>query len=96
MHRKGDINTMEFMRYRDMLTEEDVDAIFKLGVIVRIAEGLDRSMSGVIKTITCDVLGDSVIMKTDSEGAECSLEIKDAMTSVGDFKRAYKKQLQIL
>ena len=35
-------------------------------------------------------------MKTDSEGAECSLEIKDAMTSVGDFKRAYKKQLQIL
>lgn len=96
MHRKGDVNMVEFMRYREMLTEEDVDAVFKLGVIVRIAESLDRSMSGVIKTITCDVLGDSVIMKTDSEGAECSLEIKDAMTSVQDFRRAYKKQLQIL
>lgn len=96
MHRKGDVNMTEFMRYREMLTEEDIDAVFKLGVIVRIAESLDRSMSGVIKTITCDVLGDSVIMKTDSEGEECSLEIKDAMTSIQDFKRAYKKQLQIL
>ena len=96
MHRKGDVNMTEFMRYREMLTEEDVDAVFKVGVIVRIAESLDRSMSGVIKTITCDVLGDSVIMKTDSEGEECSLEIKDAMTSIQDFKRAYKQQLRIL
>lgn len=95
MHRKGDVNTVEFMRYRDMMTEEDIDAILKLGVIVRIAESLDRSMSSVITNLTCDVLGDSVIMKTESEG-DCSLEIKDAMTSVGDFKRAYKKNLQIL
>ncbi len=95
MHRKGDVNTVEFMKYRDMLTEEDVDAILKLGVIVRIAESLDRSMSSVITGLTCDVLGDSVIMKTESEG-DCSLEIKDAMSSVGDFRRAYKKNLQIL
>lgn len=96
MHRKGDINTVEFMRYKDMLTEEDFDAILKLGVIVRIAESFDRSMSSVIKSIDCDVLGDSVIMKTDSEGHDCSLEIKDAMTAVQDFRRAYKKNLQIL
>ncbi len=96
MHRKGDINTVEFMRYKDMLTEEDFDAILKLGVIVRIAESFDRSMSSVIKNIDCDVLGDSVIMKTDSEGHDCSLEIKDAMTAVQDFRRAYKKNLQIL
>ncbi|MGN0765365.1 MAG: Ppx/GppA family phosphatase [Christensenellales bacterium] len=95
MHRKGDIDTVEFMKYRDMLTEEDLDAILKLGVIVRIAESLDRSMSSVITNITCDVLGDSVIMKTESDG-DCSLEIKDAMTAVGDFRRAYKKNLQIL
>lgn len=96
MHRKGDLNTVEFMRYKDMLTEEDFDAILKLGVIVRIAESFDRSMSSVIKSIDCDVLGDSVIMKTDSEGQDCSLEIKDAMTAIQDFRRAYKKNLQIL
>lgn len=95
MHRKGDVNPVEFMKYRDMLTEEDVDAILKLGVIVRIAESLDRSMSNVITNITCDVLGDSVIMKTESEG-DCSLEVKDAMSCLSDFRKAYKKNLQIL
>ncbi|MEG1394950.1 MAG: Ppx/GppA phosphatase family protein [Clostridia bacterium] len=95
MHRSGDLNASDIMKYRDMLTEEDIDAILKLGVIVRIAESLDRSMSSVITNITCDVLGDSVIMKTESDG-DCSLEIKDAMTAKQDFSKAYKKNLQIL
>ncbi len=52
-------------------------------------------MSGVIKNITCDVLGDSVIMKTEAEG-DCSLEIKDALSAQPHFKKAYGKNLQIL
>lgn len=95
LHRKDDTNYAEMMKYREMLTDEDIDAIEKLGVIVRIAESLDRSMSSVIKTIDCDVLGDSVIMQTVSEG-DCSLEIKDALTALPEFKKAYKKNLQIL
>ena len=83
------------MKYKDMLSAEDVDAIMKIGVIVRIAESLDRSMSGCVSTILCDVLGDSVIMKVEGDG-DYSLEIKDALTSVNEFKRAYKKNLQIL
>lgn len=97
MHRKGDIDTSLFMKYKDMLTEEDIDAVMKLGVIVRIAESLDRSMSSVINNIACDVLGDSVIMKTDStNNEECFLEIKDALTAVPEFKKYFKKNLQIL
>ena len=95
LHRKGELSLTEFMRFRELLTDEDVDAVYKLGVIVRIAESFDRSMSGVIKTITCDVLGDSVIMKTEAEG-DCSLEIKDAMQAGANFRKAYKKNLQIL
>ena len=95
LHRKGELSMPEFMRYRELLTDEDVDAIYKLGVIVRIAESFDRSMSGVIKTITCDVLGDSVIMKTEADG-DCSLEIKDEMQAGANFRKAYKKNLQIL
>ncbi|MCR4875308.1 MAG: Ppx/GppA family phosphatase [Clostridia bacterium] len=95
LHRRGEINMVELMKYKDMLTQEDVDAIMKIGVIVRIAESLDRSMSGCVSTILCDVLGDSVIMKVEGEG-DYSLEIKDALTSVAEFKRAYKKNLQIL
>ena len=62
---------------------------------VRIAGMFDRSMSSVIKAITCGVLGDSVIMKTEAEG-DCSLEIKDAMQAGANFRKAYKKNLQIL
>ena len=95
MHRKGELDQVELLKFKDLLTQEDIEAVLKLGVIVRIAESLDRSMSGAVTEILCDVLGDSVIMKVDGEG-DYSLEIKDAMTSVADFKRAYKKNLQIL
>ena len=69
--------------------------VMNLSVILRIAESLDRAMSGNVKMLNCDVLGDSVIMKTEVEG-DCSLEIKDALTAGAEFARAYKKNLEIL
>ncbi|MDR3293617.1 MAG: Ppx/GppA family phosphatase [Clostridiales bacterium] len=95
LHRKADNIEMSFDKYKDLLSEDDLDAVKKLGVILRIAESFDRSMSGLIVGINCDVLGDSVIMKTEAEG-DCSLEIKDAMTVGPEFRRAYKKNLEIL
>ena len=95
MHRKGELDASTFMKYRDMITEEDLYAVLKLGVIVRIAESLDRSMDSVIKEINCDVLGDSVIMKTEAEG-DCSLEIKNALSATAEFKKHFNKNLQIL
>jgi exopolyphosphatase/guanosine-5'-triphosphate,3'-diphosphate pyrophosphatase len=94
-HRQGDIPLEELIKYKDLLTAEDIAAIKKLSVILRIAESFDRSMSGVITGISCDVLGDSVIVKTETE-SDCSLEIKDAMTAGSDFKSAYGKNLEIL
>lgn len=94
-HRKSDFNELEMYKYRTMLTNEDIEAIKKLSVILRIAESFDRSQSGLITGINCDVLGDSVIMKTETEG-DCSLEIKDALTAASEFKRAYSKNLEIL
>ena len=63
--------------------------------MLRIAESLDRSMSSCVQTINCDVLGDSVIMKTEVEG-DASLEIKDALSASFDFRRIFKKNLEIL
>ncbi|MDD4839630.1 MAG: Ppx/GppA phosphatase family protein [Clostridia bacterium] len=94
-HRKAEFNREDLIRYKDMLTPEDLDAIRKLSVILRIAESFDRSMSGVITGIDCDVLGGSVIVKTETEG-DCSLEIKDALTCASEFKLAYNKTLEIL
>lgn len=94
-HRMEEFNITEWNRYKDILREEDLIAVMKLSVILRIAESLDRAMSGAVKTLNCDVLGDSVIMKTEADG-DCSLEIKDALTAGAEFARAYKKNLEIL
>lgn len=94
-HDLEDINIKEWNKYSAILQEEDLVAVMRLAVILRIAESLDRSMAGSVKTINCDVLGDSVIMKTEIEG-DCSLEIKDALSAGADFARAYKKNLEIL
>ena len=67
----------------------------KLGVIVRIAECFDRSCGGAIVGLSCDVLGDSVILKTKTQG-DCTLEIKDALGALPEFKRAFRKNLEIL
>lgn len=94
-HRKAEFSREELIKYKDMLTVDDLDAIKKLSVILRIAESFDRSMSSVITGISCDVLGNSVIVKTETEG-DCSLEIKDALTAATEFKEAYGKALEIL
>ena len=95
-HRKGsDIDELELAKYKDIITPDDVQCIRKLAVILRIAESFDRSMSGLIQGLKCDVLGDSVIIKTESE-SDCTLEVKDALTAATEFKAAYGKHLEIL
>ena len=95
MHDRVPLDVSSVQQYLAMLTPEEVDAVRKLSVIVRISECFDRSMSGVITTLNCDILGDSVILKTEATG-DCSLEIIDAEAAVGDFKKAFKKNLDIL
>jgi len=94
-HRKEGFSAMEWARYKDILNETDLIAVRKLGVILRIAESLDRTMSSGVVTINCDVLGDSVIMKTEVVG-DCSLEINDALTAGVEFRKAFRKNLEIL
>ena len=94
-HKKEDINQYEWNRYRDVLQEDDMEIVKRLGVMLRIAESLDRSHSGVVKGINCDILGDSVIMKTELDG-EASLEIRDALMASAEFKKSFRKNLEIL
>jgi len=96
-HKDGVPFLEDMAKYQNMLTEEDIDAVKKLGIVLKIAESFDRSMSGIITGLTCDILGDSVIMKTITENhADCSLEISDALTCKTEFKAYYGKNLEIL
>lgn len=95
LHRKDDVNMAEWQKYKDVVQEEDLDAVRKLSMLLKIAESLDRSMAGLVTGINCDLLGDSVIMKTEVSG-DATLEIRDAMATNADFKRIFKKNLEIL
>jgi exopolyphosphatase/guanosine-5'-triphosphate,3'-diphosphate pyrophosphatase len=90
-----DINPFDWARYKDLVTDEDVDAVRKMGIILRIASCFDRSLSCVVKGVNCDILGDSVIMKTEVDG-DASLEINSAMEIGSDFRKIFKKNLEIL
>lgn len=94
-HRKEDITPAEWSQFKDIISDEDLDIVKKLGVLLRIAESLDRSGMGVVTGINCDVLGDSVIMKTEITG-DAALEIRQAMLAGGEFKCSFKKNLEIL
>lgn len=94
-HNREEVPLGEWIKYKDIVTEEDLDAVKKLGVLLRIAESLDRTQCGMVTGLNCDVLGDSVIMKTEVAG-DAALEIRDAAASNPEFKRAFKKNLEIL
>ena len=94
-HNGEDVPLYEWQKYKALVEEEDFEAVKKLGVLLRLAECFDRSQCGVVKGLNCDVLGDSVIMKTELAG-DAVLEIAEAEKVNAEFKRAFKKNLEIL
>ncbi len=88
-------NLSEVMKYKEILTDEDVDAVRKMGVLVNLAVNLNASRKNVINDIICDILGDSIIMKT-VVSSDPSFEIIQAMKASEDFRKIFKKSLQII
>ena len=96
-YNKEDSSWNDWEKYlsHGIVSEEDVAAIKKLAIILKLAKALDVSRARVITEINCDVLGDSVIMKTEVEG-DASLEKKFASAVILDFRRIYHKNLEII
>jgi hypothetical protein len=88
-------NLAEWVKYKEYLTDEDLSAVKKLAVILRIAESLDITGFGLITDISCDILGDSVIMKTiTTENANFEIDYTALCNS--DFKKIFSKNLEVL
>lgn len=85
----------EWVKYKEYLTDEDLMAVKKLSVILKIAEALDVTAFGSVTDISCDILGDSVIMKT-IVSQESQFEIKSAMNCGSEFKKSFGKNLEVL
>lgn len=88
-------NLSEWVRFKEYLTEDDLKAVKKLSIILKIAESLDITGFGNVKDISCDILGDSVIMKTIVENP-ANFEIEYTMLCDSDFKKAFGKNLEVL
>ncbi len=91
----NNFNLTEWIKYKDLFVEEDLDAMRKLALIVRLAVALDKTKRSVVQDISCDILGDSVIMKTIVT-MNAEIEIKEALKVANDFKKVYKKTLEVL
>jgi len=85
----------EWVRFKEYLSEEDLIAVKKLSVILKVAESLDVTGFGNVTDISCDILGDSVIMKTIIS-SDASFEINNAMLCSVDFKKVFAKNLEVL
>lgn len=92
---KEEVSHADWAKYSGILSQEDMDAVKKLAVILKLAVAFDASMSNAITEISCDVLGDSVIMKTEVVG-DVTLEMKQASVAAIDFKKVFRKNLEIL
>lgn len=85
----------DWIKYKDILNDEDLDAVRKLGVILNLARALNASRKPIITDIVCDILGDSIIVKTVVEG-DAEFEIMEGMKIASDYKKVFKKSLQII
>lgn len=88
-------NLAEWVKYKEYLTDEDLMAVKKLSVILKLAESLDITGFGNVVDISCDILGDSVIMKT-IVNEDSQFEIDATMLCGSDFKKVFSKNLEVL
>lgn len=77
-----------------MINKLDLKVIEELGVILKIAEGLDRSLEGAVNDLQISITEDSVIIKVFSN-TDLYLEIKQAQRASRNFKDIYDKNLII-
>ncbi|MCL2756379.1 MAG: hypothetical protein FWE45_05020 [Firmicutes bacterium] len=100
-----DFNLSEWVKYKDITTDEDLEALRKLANILAIAEALNIRAQDIVKDITCDILGDSVILKliTDLDTKAKRIDPNTAMIEIyyakkykNEFAKTFKKNLEIL
>ncbi len=89
------LNLSDWIKYKDLLNEEDMEAVKKMGVIIKLADQLDKSKKGNVIDVCCDILGDSVILKTVVKG-NADFEIMEGMKLGSTFKKVFKKYLEII
>ncbi|MGN1227450.1 MAG: Ppx/GppA phosphatase family protein [Christensenellales bacterium] len=82
-----------WVRYKDIIAEEDLEVVKKMAVFVKLARLIDKSKT--VDHIVCDVLGDKCILSIVAK-PNCQTVLDDIRKAIPDFRRAFDKQLQVL
>ena len=85
----------EWVKYRAIVDEEDLVCARKIAGLISLASALDRGKQNKIKEISCDLLGDIVIIKAKTD-ADASYEISEANKINNAFKKIFNKTYQIM
>lgn len=85
---------LDWDQYKNVIHQKDVEIIEKIAVLLRLAESLDRSMTGIVNDLEAAVDGDIVKVETIAQKYP-ELEIYDALSSSKQFERVYGKNLVI-
>jgi exopolyphosphatase/guanosine-5'-triphosphate,3'-diphosphate pyrophosphatase len=100
-----DFNLAEWVKFKDIMTDEDLEAVRKISMILAMAEAFDIRGAEIIKDISCDLLGDSVIIKlittTDQrvekvDAAAADVEIFYAKKYANEFHKIFKRSIELL
>lgn len=95
LHHGEEMDLAGWIKYQSLFEEDDASAVKKLGVMLRLAESFDVSMNNVITDVHCDILGDSVIFKTENV-LDKTFEVQEAKGVSKAFEQLFNKRLEIL
>ena len=100
-----DFNLAEWVKYKELIGDEEIESVRKISTILTIADALNIRNSDTVKDINCDILGDSVILKlvTETDTKVTKVDVKAANIEIfyakkysAEFAKAFKKNLEIL
>lgn len=94
-HGKEKIKSDYISGYKSILNQKDNKIYQRLSLILKLAECLDRSETGIIKNLDCKITEDFVKVKTYKTG-EAELELSLANENCEAFKKIFNKNLIIM
>ena len=86
--------SIPFPQYSSIINRNDINAIEYIGTILKIAEGLDRSLEGAVSNINVYIDEESVKLELQSS-LDLEVEISQAMRSACSFREIYNRNLII-
>ncbi|MDZ4941465.1 Ppx/GppA family phosphatase, partial [Clostridium perfringens] len=80
--------------FSSVINQLDLRSVKLIGVLIKIAEGLDRSLVGAVKNLNFNFDEETVTLKVSSD-IDVDFEIRQALRASEKFKEIYGKELII-